>query len=173
MKTVRLGELLDRLVGSFSEAMHPGVGTSDRLDQRIVARSFRYTVSFYRGCSIFCLDSPRNSYFRGAATAGGTSGGYQQSITGNDDALKRFDGGARTFRIPVVSMRFEGGKHRALDFCRGDTSDGSRCCLPSPQPRPADIEALTHAVVAGKAWAHEIAAVVVDLSQEQCPALGS
>ena len=94
MKTVRLGKLLDRPVNSFSEAMHPGVGASDGLDKRVVAPSFRSTVSFHCGCSIFWLDSPPHCYFRGATPVGGIKGGYQQSVGGKNNPLKRSEGGA-------------------------------------------------------------------------------
>jgi hypothetical protein len=53
----------------------------------------------------------------GAIPAGGTSDRYQQSIAGNDDALKRINGGGRTIEVFLLLMRFEGGKDRAINFC--------------------------------------------------------
>jgi hypothetical protein len=63
MKTVRLGELLDGLVRSVSEAMHPGVRADDGLDQSLIARALRQTIAFYAGCLILCLGRPRDSNF--------------------------------------------------------------------------------------------------------------
>src|SRR5258705_11003697 len=65
------------------------------------------------------------------------------------------------------------GKDCALNLCRRDSGYRAGCCFPSPQQRRADVESVAHAILAGKARAHEIAAVVVELAQEQGTAFGS
>jgi hypothetical protein len=90
---------------------------------------------------------------------------YEQVIAGNDDALKNLH---RAGGSVSSLMRLKGG---TLDVCRRDTADRSRRCLRPPQQCRTDIEAITHAALAGKARAHEVAPVVIELALKQCATL--
>src|SRR3984957_6661066 len=122
MKPVLLSELFDRLICSVAETVHPGMRANNGLDQAFVARDFRYTIVFHRGCCIFRLCRPRNSEFLARPIpVGGTSGHYQGGIAGNDDALDVSNGSGRTVGLSLLFMCFEGSKDRALNFGRRDT----------------------------------------------------
>src|ERR1700730_12460015 len=60
-----------------------------------------------------------------------------------------------------------------LNCLSGDSRHRSGQCFPAPQERRADVKPVTKAILAGKARAHEVAAVVVELAQEQGAAFGS
>src|ERR1700738_3435693 len=136
MKPVLLGELFDRLICSVAETIHPGMRANDGLDQALVARDFRYTVVFHRGCCIFRLCRPRNSEFLvRPIPVGGTSGRYQEVIAGDDDAPAVSTGSRRTVELSLLLMCFEGGKDRAFNLGRRDTPDRPNVGLPSPQQR--------------------------------------
>jgi len=98
--------------------VNPRVRANNGLDQAFVARDFRCITVFRPSGGILRLCRPRTSDFvAGAIPAGGTSDPHLQSVAGNDDALKRINGGGRAIGVFVLLMRFEGGKDRALNLC--------------------------------------------------------
>src|SRR6202048_2356630 len=174
MKPVLLGELFDRLICSVAETIHPGMRANDGLDQALVARDFRYTLVFDRGCCILRLGRPRNSEFLvRPIPVGGSSGRYQEVIAGDDDALDVSNGSGRPVGLSLLLMCFEGGKDRALNLGRRDTPDRPNVGLPPPQQRRADVEAIAHAVYGGKAWSHAFAVVIIELADQESLARGS
>ena len=70
-------------------------------------------------------------------------------------------------------VRFEGCENCALNLCCRNTSNGSSFGLQSPQQRRANVEAIAHAVLAGKARTHEVAAIVIKLAHQRGAAFGS
>jgi len=101
MKTVHLREVFDGYISSALEATNPGVRANNRLDQAFVARDFRCITVFHRSRGgILRLCRPCDfDFVTGAIPAGGASDRYQQSIAGNDCALKRINGGGRTIGV--------------------------------------------------------------------------
>src|ERR1700730_10714457 len=167
MKPVLLGELFDRFICSVAQTIRPGMRANDGLDQALVARDFRYTIVFHRGCYIFRLCRPRNSELLvRPSPVGGTNGRYQEVIAGDNDALDVSDGSERTVRLSLL-MCFEGGKDRALNLGRRDTPDRPNVATHPPQRRRADVESIAHAVFGGKAWAHAIAVVIIELADQE------
>src|SRR6266576_4509484 len=92
-----------------------------------------------------------------------------QSVTANKNmcaqevAIQEFGIVNRSVNI----LRTQGFHYRLLDCLGGDASHRSRCSFPSPQKRRADIEAIPDSILAGKAWAHEVALVIEQLTLKQ------
>src|SRR5260370_8965401 len=79
---------------------------------------------------------------------------------------------------PVVGffrflVRLKGGKDCALNFCGRDTSYRSGFGFPSSQKCRADVEAIAHAVLAGKAWTHAVAAIIIEFTHQERLARGT
>jgi len=163
VETVRLGELFDGLVRSFLQGTNPAMGADDGLDQALIMRAFRSTVSFHNGCRVPCLDRPGDFDFLWAI--GGRGDRYNEVVASNDDGSSISAGLVADIVWPL--MQLNGSKNGALDLCRRGTANRSGRCLPPPQQCRTDIEAITHAALAGKARAHEVAPVVIELALEQ------
>ena len=172
MQAVCLSERLDGFMLAFPKGMHPSVSANDGLDQTLVVRSFRYRIGFTFGRRIPRFGSPCNSDFLGGVVSvAGTSRGYQELIAGNYDTNKHCSWSIVGFS--QILIRFECCENCALNFCRRDTSHRSGLGLPSTQQRRANVEAIAHAVFAGKTRAHEVAAIVVELAHQQRTAFRS
>src|ERR1700687_4870044 len=94
-------------------------------------------------------------------------------IAGNDDAFNDRKGVVPFVGFFPSLMRFKGGKNCALNLCRRDTSDRSGFGFSSSQQRRAYVETIAHAVFAGKARTHAVAAVVIEFAHKKRLARGT
>jgi hypothetical protein len=168
MKPVCLGERLDGLVRSVAEALRPGMGANDGLEQTLIGGAFRAALAFHNGCSTLRPAGPSNSDFPSdTISTGGTGECYNQFVAGNDDSLKRADRERCAVGILISLVRLEGGENVILEFSRRDARHRAGFGLPSPQQGRTDIEAIADAVFTGKTWTHEIPAIVVKLTHQE------